>query len=217
MIVDLQRRWLARAKCAGMGTDHFFTDHSPQAVTSPTPKLQAAWDKAKEICADCPVWKECARDCLGEQEGVWGGLDPAQRHKIRHGHGIKVRMLAGPVKIEYAKLAYELKAAEHPWYEVARIMGLSQQTAMYLVRWYEDYLVTGDDSARDPVERQSKPGRRVITKEEIDQVVAYRRDHNLRYAEIARRVGFSEYTVRKYCLEAESAAKDPGGDLLQAG
>lgn len=216
MIVDLHRRWLPRAKCAGMGTDHFFTDHSPQALVSPTPKLQASWDRAKEICMGCPVWKECARDCLGEQEGIWGGLDPAQRHRIRYNHGMKVRALSGPLKVEYAKLAYDLKEAENPWYEISRIMGLSQQVVTYLVRWYQDYLETGDDSAREPVERQPKPGRRVITADEVQQVLDLRRQ-NLRYAEIARRVGFSEYTVRKYCLEAESAAKDPGDELLQAG
>jgi hypothetical protein len=216
MIVDLHRRWLSRAKCAGMGTDAFFTDHSPAALVTPTAKLQAEWNKAKAICEDCPVWKECARDCLGEQDGVWGGLDPAQRYKIRHKHGHRVRALSGPLKVEYAKLAYDLKAEEYPWYEIARIMGLSQEVATYLVRWYEDYLKTGDDSARELIERESAPGRRTITEEEIHQILELR-EQKLRYADIAKRVGFSEYTVRKYCLEAKHAAKDTGDELLQAG
>lgn len=216
MIVDLTRRWLPRAKCAGMGTDTFFTDHSPGALTAPGPKLQAAWDKAKKICSECPVWKECARDCLGEQEGVWGGLDPAQRYQIRYNHGVKVRALSGPLKVEYAKLAYDLNEDGYPWYEVARIIGVSQQVARYLSHWYEEYLETGDDAARDDTERQPKPGVRVITDDEIAQIRAHRRN-KLSYSDIARRVGFSEYTVRKYCLEETSATTDPGGDFLQAG
>lgn len=217
VIVDLRRRWLARAKCAGMGTDAFFTDHSPQSLTEPNPKLQAMWNKAKQVCADCPVIRECARDCLGEQEGVWGGLDPAQRHRIRWNHSAKVRLMTGPLKVGYAKLAYDLRQAEHPWSEIARLVGVSQQVAQHLVRWYEDYLDTGDDQAVAPTPRQTRPGRRVITDEEIARIRADR-SNKLSYAEIARKVGFSEYTVRKYCLEAEDApSKDTGEELLRAG
>lgn len=45
--------------------------------------VQAAWDEAKKICSFCPVASECRRDTLGEEYGVWGGLDEHERYLVR--------------------------------------------------------------------------------------------------------------------------------------
>lgn len=39
---------------------------------------------AKEVCAICPGRSQCLKEALdrGEEWGVWGGLDPAERRKI---------------------------------------------------------------------------------------------------------------------------------------
>lgn len=135
MIVDLEKRWIGQALCSGTDPELFFTDvTSTEPLTNPSRQVQAHWDAAKMLCADCPVKKECARDNLGEIEGVWGGLDPAQRVKIRRQHNENIRRLEGPVKREYQALAWALRIDRGlNFSEVARIIGISVETAVYLV------------------------------------------------------------------------------------
>ncbi|MFG2681365.1 WhiB family transcriptional regulator [Streptomyces sp. NPDC048392] len=47
------------------------------------PKTEALYDQAKAICRDCPVLKQCRRDTLGEEYGVYGGWNPRERYLIR--------------------------------------------------------------------------------------------------------------------------------------
>lgn len=135
MIVDLDKRWIVRARCAGKNPETFFANvSSSEPLSNPSHEVQAHWDRAKIICADCPVIKQCARDNLGELDGVWGGLDPGQRIKIRRKHNDNIRRLTGPVKREYMALAHTLRVDRGlNFAEVARIIGISTETAVYLV------------------------------------------------------------------------------------
>lgn len=65
-------QWHAKAACHGL-TDLFF---------SPTPSL---WEKAKAVCATCPVIAECKRDHADEDYGVWFGTDHLDRRAERLG------------------------------------------------------------------------------------------------------------------------------------
>lgn len=63
------------------------TFHSPgpsQTRIVPSPGTQAAWDAAKEVCIECPVFLVCRENCWGEQYGVLGGTDQRERHLYRH-------------------------------------------------------------------------------------------------------------------------------------
>lgn len=63
-------KWYASAACIGQDLDLFFE-----------PEL---YHKAKEICKDCPVKEPCKEYGIeNEQFGIWGGLSPEQRRKIR--------------------------------------------------------------------------------------------------------------------------------------
>jgi WhiB family redox-sensing transcriptional regulator len=46
-------------------------------------------DKAREVCAGCPVQAECLEYALGAPEdvGVWGGLSERQRRKLQGPRG----------------------------------------------------------------------------------------------------------------------------------
>lgn len=142
MIVDLERRWLNDdMPCLRRNPEMFFFSNGKETLAHPSSKVQAEWNRAKEVCATCPVLEKCARDNLGEVEGVWGGLDPAQRIKLRVAHSANVRKLRGPVKKEYAKLAYDLREERKlPWSEIARLIGINNGTAQYLHGWWVDCL-----------------------------------------------------------------------------
>ena len=67
--------WRAYAACAGMDTNLFFSD-------------RGATDQAKDavaICNTCTVRPECLEYALvnGEIHGVWGGITPKKRRRMR--------------------------------------------------------------------------------------------------------------------------------------
>ena len=78
--------WQHRGACRG-----------PQAaVFFPPPQFERKVERAererraKEICADCPVTKECLDYALSikEPHGIWGGLNEAERRLIVEGASI---------------------------------------------------------------------------------------------------------------------------------
>lgn len=142
MIVDLEQKWRQEVAlpCATQDPELFFTDHGTENLLHPSRKIQAAWDKAKAVCETCPVKRQCARDNLGETDGVVGGLDPAQRVALRKTHDQNVRRLSGPLKVEYATLAHMLRRERKlPFADIGRTMGLPGTTTQYLVDWYEKW------------------------------------------------------------------------------
>jgi hypothetical protein len=54
-----------------------------QPGRSPSQKIQEQWNQAKTVCAQCPVLLQCRRDTLGEEYGVFGGLDENERWRVR--------------------------------------------------------------------------------------------------------------------------------------
>jgi hypothetical protein len=49
--------------------------------------------RAKAFCAGCPVWEECLAYGLEEDHGVWGGLNRAERARLRR---LQQRLAASP-------------------------------------------------------------------------------------------------------------------------
>ncbi|SDQ85642.1 WhiB family transcriptional regulator [Thermostaphylospora chromogena] len=71
--------WAGRGACRTSDPDLFFP-------LAPTPVQEA---RAKAICGACPVLTECRQYALraGEPEGIWGGLTPAERRRLRFSAG----------------------------------------------------------------------------------------------------------------------------------
>lgn len=65
--------WAARARCADTDPEIFFPPGDDPAT------------QARQICRQCPVRDDCLDYALdaGEQYGIWGGLDPAERRNLR--------------------------------------------------------------------------------------------------------------------------------------
>jgi WhiB family transcriptional regulator, redox-sensing transcriptional regulator len=68
--------WQELAKCRGADVEIFFEP--------------STFDIAKMICKDCPVTMQCLRygiaqdaDSWGGLNGVWGGLTPDERIRLR--------------------------------------------------------------------------------------------------------------------------------------
>ena len=56
----------------------------------PDPSDAAGVERAKRVCASCPVIFECFEDALGrgDRHGIWGGKTAGQRAHIRRGRGV---------------------------------------------------------------------------------------------------------------------------------
>lgn len=72
--------WQARAACRNLDSSMFF--HSDGERGS---RRQQREDRAKAICAGCPVRVECLEHSLHVQEpyGIWGGLSETERPRLR--------------------------------------------------------------------------------------------------------------------------------------
>jgi hypothetical protein len=68
--------WTARAQCAETDPELFFPPKGDPATA------------ARAICRRCPVREDCLAYALdaGEEYGIWGGLDPAERNNLRRQH-----------------------------------------------------------------------------------------------------------------------------------
>ncbi len=106
----------------------------PNSREDASKKTRAQWDRAQDFCFGCPVMIECGRDFLGEPEGVFGGLDPIERHRLVFEHSQRVsNMEDGPERREYVALAWRLmKTSRVTVQDVQRIMGLRQSTVYHL-------------------------------------------------------------------------------------
>ena len=69
--------WLTRAACRHLPTDWWYP---PAPIT---PAATVNMHRAKRICATCPVTDQCLEAGMDEDYGIWGGLSPKQRRRIR--------------------------------------------------------------------------------------------------------------------------------------
>lgn len=75
-IADLRLGWQEQARCQGADARLFFGPEKER-----TRDREAREGEAKQICATCPVLRDCRAHALGTPElfGVWGGLSEADR------------------------------------------------------------------------------------------------------------------------------------------
>lgn len=83
--------WVEQAACGGnVNPAHDPEIHFPIIGPPFTPaRHNDAIDRAKEVCADCPVTVECLTYALEQDErfGVWGGRDENERRAIKRRMG----------------------------------------------------------------------------------------------------------------------------------
>jgi hypothetical protein len=92
-VVPLKREWVDLAACKNATVDFFPKDDNKtnledtRARANTPIKIQRQMriaSKALELCANCPVQRECRVDHLHEVYGVWWGTVPAERDRTYH-------------------------------------------------------------------------------------------------------------------------------------
>jgi WhiB family transcriptional regulator, redox-sensing transcriptional regulator len=74
---EVEPPWYARAACRGQGWDRWFPE--------PEPGQPADYSAAVAVCERCEVRGRCLDYALATRvvEGVWGGLTPSERKRLR--------------------------------------------------------------------------------------------------------------------------------------
>lgn len=72
--------WQRQAACRNLDSSTFFHPDGERGV-----KRQVRENRAKAICAECPVRAECLDHSLRVEEpyGIWGGMDEIERQARR--------------------------------------------------------------------------------------------------------------------------------------
>lgn len=72
--------WQRHAACRSISSDLFFSPAEERGRAQ-----QQREEQAKALCATCPVRDKCLQHALvaAEPYGVWGGLNPHERHQHR--------------------------------------------------------------------------------------------------------------------------------------
>jgi WhiB family redox-sensing transcriptional regulator len=80
-------RFYEAPSCSTVGGDFWFPDNDLGIVGAST--VDGIF--AKSICNGCPHRRECSEwGIQNETHGIWGGLTPRDRQRIRRERGIKV-------------------------------------------------------------------------------------------------------------------------------
>lgn len=74
MSTSTDTSWYQHAACQGTPADLWFPEHGDTGETLA---------KAKEICASCPVTKQCLEAHLFEREGIYAGMSAIARRRLR--------------------------------------------------------------------------------------------------------------------------------------
>lgn len=77
--------WMDEAACRTAPRSDFFPPVNLQNGEPYSEAGKAAVERAKAVCAACPVIEQCREYAIYEQHGVWFGTTPAERRKLLNG------------------------------------------------------------------------------------------------------------------------------------
>jgi Transcription factor WhiB len=138
MMYDPERSWMDRALCRGMPTKVFFPPRSPLLGRPPSDDVRAAWEHAKTICDQCPVLAQCRRDTLGEEYGVWGGLDEGQRARRRADLARQARRWPPEKRQAWGAQLHALHSRGITWTRIRRDCGIAPVLGQKLIAEYRE-------------------------------------------------------------------------------
>lgn len=78
---------LSQALCREVGTEFFYTEEGKETDIS-------VYSLGRKICAGCRVREACLEwGVQHEEHGLWGGLTPRERQKIRKSRNIILQQI----------------------------------------------------------------------------------------------------------------------------
>ncbi|MGW2169181.1 WhiB family transcriptional regulator [Streptomyces sp. NPDC001705] len=170
MLYDPARKWAPMAICREEDEHLFWAAAGGLPDRKPAEKAQAKFDQAKEICRLCPVLKQCQRDTLGEEYGVYGGWDPHERYLIRKKLVKSIPNWPRQRQLAWAEEIHRLREEGQLWKDIQTFTGITKSAGELLCKIWEDHLAERPDRpevveipAPEPAAKKpfpDRPGRR---------------------------------------------------------
>lgn len=131
----------------------FFYPAAENPAHKPGRLPQAAWDRAKELCIQCPVFLRCREASWGETHGVWGGTDQYERYLYRRRRMREVARMDARQREALAQAVHARHAGFRgmPPHEIARRTGYSLGMVNTLIAEHRDAMEAAAQAARDAV------------------------------------------------------------------
>lgn len=135
--------------------DGTFFYPGPLFVSSPpSGRSQTRWDRAKEICIECPVFLSCRQNRWGQEYGVWGGLDEHERYLYRRSLMRALGRMTPPQRAALAeRLFHACGGARAP-----RLVAVSLRTG-YTVPTLKGLLAEHAEALKDRARRREDAAR----------------------------------------------------------
>lgn len=140
-LYDPERKWVARAICRPDDYELFFADGGVPTHKPGRPTVEK-WTEAKDICSMCPVLEQCRRDTLGEEYGVFGGLDQYERAIIRKNMTRTMDKWDDERRMAWAAEVFRLREAGISWRDMQTLTGLPPSASQKLMRIWEDHIAS---------------------------------------------------------------------------
>lgn len=133
-LYDPERKWIFRASCRTVDPERFFGPPGPQLGRTPAPDIQKHWNAAKKLCGHCPVQMACRRDSLGEEYGVWGGMDERERWLIRKKLSKLAHRWSVEKRLAWGKELHALRSRDVGWTRIRHMTGISDVLGNNLIK-----------------------------------------------------------------------------------
>lgn len=147
-LFDVRRPWWPQHACREEDLPLFFA--GGMINRRPSDRVQLLWDQAKEICQGCPVMAACRRDTLGEEYGVWGGLDQHQRYAVRRALVKVAKGWTPQTRLKWGRALLTLRDQGMSLREILTLSGVLPSLAAVLIEEAEE--------ARDKAEQAAAAG-----------------------------------------------------------
>lgn len=152
MLHRKNRPWAKEGICRPQDEPLFFSP-TGQLGRRPAAATQAAWDRAKEICERCPVKNQCRQDSMGEEFGVFGGLDEYQRYQFRRAMITAMDSWPEERRLRWAERVYAFRQDGALWIDIQTWTGIPRQAGEKLLRIWTERLA----ALPAPAKRGSAP------------------------------------------------------------
>lgn len=116
--------WQARAACLRLNVERFF-DRAGNIHGRVTPETSLRRWQAKQVCAGCPVVRECLTHAENTEAnyGVYGGLDQKERALVRQ---------RTPARTAMADLVKRLRLDGLSWRRIGELVHMNADQAEHL-------------------------------------------------------------------------------------
>jgi WhiB family redox-sensing transcriptional regulator len=153
VLYDATRKWVDQGSCRTVDPGRFFAPGAGQPNRSPVPAVQALWNEAKKICSFCPVMEQCRRDTLGEEYGVWGGVDEHERYLLRKRLPRRAAKWEPKLRLAWGENLYALRKQGVSWTRIRHMTGMSERLCLELIEdWREHLRIRAEQAAAKVVD-----------------------------------------------------------------